>query len=259
MCRRFHMAFLITREEHVVRFTINRPDIRNAINHDVMEGLEQLISIVQKDTTIQFVVISGAGDTAFCSGGDLSVFHGLKTAEQAYPMLNRMAQILYHIATLPVPVIALVNGTAVGGGCEIATACDFRIVSAHAKCGFIQGSLAITSGWGGGTYLLEKMPRTDLALQLLSGAKVFKADQLADMGWTTEIFHGDKEEALRAFLANMKPIEASVHRAYKQMIIRKWTQQNLLEQIEEEVRLCAQLWEADIHHEKVQKFLNRAK
>lgn len=253
------MAFLITQEDHVIRFTINRPEIRNAINHDVMEGLEQLVSLVQEDTTIQFVVITGEGEMAFCSGGDLSVFHGLKTAEQAYPMLNRMAQVLYKVATLPVPVIALVNGAAVGGGCEIATACDFRVVSSKAKCGFIQGSLAITSGWGGGTYLVEKMPRTDLALRMLSEAKVYQAEHLKEIGWATEIFTGDKEEALHSFLANMKPIEASVHRAYKQMIIRKWLQQNLLEQIEEEVRLCSQLWEADEHHLTVQKFLNRAK
>jgi enoyl-CoA hydratase len=253
------MAFLITREENTIRFTINRPDIRNAINHEVMEGLDQLVSLVTKDSSVQFVVISGEGDMAFCSGGDLSVFHGLQTAEQAYPMLNRMAQVLYQVATLPVPVIALVNGSAVGGGCEIATACDFRIVSSHAKCGFIQGSLAITSGWGGGTYLLEKMPKSDQALQMLCEAKMYPANHLKEIGWATKIFEGDKEQALHSFLANMSLVEASVHRAYKQMIIQKWSNQKLWERIQEEVRACSQLWEADKHHVSVQKFLNRAK
>ncbi|MFX3674206.1 MAG: enoyl-CoA hydratase/isomerase family protein [Paenisporosarcina sp.] len=253
------MTYHITREENIIRFTINRPEIRNAINDVVMEGLEQLVSLVKGDATVQFVVISGAGEMAFCSGGDLSVFHGLQTAEQAFPMLQRMADVLYQIATLPVPVIALVNGAAVGGGCEIATACDYRIVSAAAKCGFIQGSLAITSGWGGGTYLLDKMPTTDLALRMLCESKVYKAEQLKELGWATEIYEGDKEEALHSFLVNMKGIEASVHRAYKQMVIRKWSSQNLLGQIKEEVRVCSELWEADEHHVAVQKFLNRAK
>jgi len=253
------MAYQIKRDENIVRFTINRPEIRNAINHDVIEGLEQLVSLVIEDTSIQFVVISGEGEMAFCSGGDLSVFHGLQTADEAYPMLNRMAEVLYQVSTLPVPVIALVNGAAVGGGCEIATACDYRIVSSKAKCGFIQGTLAITSGWGGGTYLLEKMPKSDLAMRMLCEAKVYEADYLKEIGWATEVYEGDKEQALGSFLVNMKKIEASVHRAYKQMIIRKWTSQNLLEQIKEEVRVCSQLWEADEHHISVQKFLNRAK
>ena len=64
----------------------------------------------------------------------------------------------------------LINGTAVGGGCEIATACDFRLVASHAKCGFIQGTLGITSGWGGGTYLFESGLKQDFALKMLVDA-----------------------------------------------------------------------------------------
>ncbi|WP_075617460.1 enoyl-CoA hydratase/isomerase family protein [Paenisporosarcina indica] len=253
------MTYSIKREENIIRFTIKRPEIRNAINHEVIEGLEQLVLDVHKDSTIQFVVITGEGNDAFCSGGDLSVFHGLQTAQESFLMLNRMAEVLYNIATLPVPVIALVNGHAVGGGCEIATACDFRIVATHAKCGFIQGSLAITSGWGGGTYLFEKLARQDLALQMLCEAKPFNATTLQENGWATQIYEGNTEQALQSFLANMKQVESTVHRAYKQMLIRKWTAQKLLDQIKEEVKTCSVLWEADVHHAAVQKFLSKGK
>ncbi|MET1013889.1 MAG: enoyl-CoA hydratase/isomerase family protein [Paenisporosarcina sp.] len=253
------MAFLLKKENQTVRFTITRPDIRNAINHEVMQGLEQLIDLVHNDSNIKFVVITGEGNQAFCSGGDLSVFHGLKTAKEAFPMLNQMAQILYQVATLPVPVIALVNGAAVGGGCEIATACDYRLVSSEAKCGFIQGSLAITSGWGGGTYLLEKMPQMDQALRMLGDSKPYPAVRLKEIGWATEVYQGDSETALQTFLEEMYRIDASVHRAYKEMVNRKWIALNLLKRIQEEVIHCSQLWEADAHHIQVQKFLNRGK
>jgi len=253
------MSFIISREENMLRFTINRTEIRNAINHEVIAGLEQLVVDVHNDSTIQFVVITGEGNDAFCSGGDLSIFHGLHTAQDAFPMLNRMAEALYAVATLPVPVIALVNGHAVGGGCEIATACDFRIVSSHAKCGFIQGSLAITSGWGGGTYLLEKLARQDLAMKMLCEAKPLLASELIENGWATQLYDGNKEQALQAFLDSMKKVEASVHHAYKQMLLRKWSAQKLLEQINEEVKACSILWEADEHHVAVQKFLTKRK
>jgi enoyl-CoA hydratase/carnithine racemase len=246
-------------EDHIIRFTINRPQVRNAINVDVIAGFESLISTVHNDSTIKFVVITGEGDDAFCSGGDLSIFHGLHTAKEAFPMLNRMAMVLYNIATLPVPVIALVNGHAVGGGCEIATACDYRLVSSRAKCGFIQGSLAITSGWGGGTFLFEKLPRQDIAMQMLTVAKPLSSTTMQDNGWATQIYEDDKEIALQTFLAEMNQVETSVHRAYKQMLIRKWTGQNLIDQIREEVKTCSILWEADEHHLAVQKFLTKQK
>ncbi|MGB3261454.1 enoyl-CoA hydratase/isomerase family protein [Paenisporosarcina sp.] len=253
------MTFAINREENILRFTIKRPEIRNAINHEVIDGLEKLVSTVHNDSTIQFVVITGEGDEAFCSGGDLSIFHGLHTAHEAFPMLDRMASVLYNVATLPVPVIALVNGHAVGGGCEIATACDFRLVSSKAKAGFIQGSLAITSGWGGGTYLLEKLARQDIAMHMLCESKPYGADALLEKGWATQVYDGDKEQALQSFLIEMTQVEASVHRAYKQMLIRKWIGQNLLGQIKEEVKNCSLLWEAEEHHKAVQKFLSRKK
>lgn len=253
------MAYIIEREGNVLRFTINRPEIRNAVNTEVMEGLEQFALEVNGDPSIQFAVITGQGSQAFCSGGDLSIFHGLHTREEAYPMLDRMARALYGLAALPVPVIALVNGHAVGGGCEIATACDFRIVSTKAKCGFIQGTLAITTGWGGGNYLFERLPRQDRALQMLCGARPLADEELQEVGWATQLYDGEKEVALELFLESLKLAGTSVHRSYKQMLIRRWDSQNLLGRIQEEVKACSILWESAEHHEAVQNFLNKRK
>lgn len=253
------MDYLIAVEDGIATFTINRPDKRNAINTAVMDGFDLFFQKINEDETISFAVITGAGDEAFCSGGDLSEFHDLRTASQAFPMLSRMADILYKVATLQVPVIALVNGSAVGGGCEIAIACDYRVIATHTKAGFIQGTLAITTGWGGATLLFEKDGKHDRVFRLLSEATVYNAEQLLAVEWATEVFEGSAATGLSNFLEKMKMIHPSVHRAYKKVAVRKWTADFMRDRMIEEARQCALLWEADAHHEAVDRFFQKKK
>lgn len=248
------MAYKIEMAEQVMTFTIDRPEIRNAINFEVMAGLEELVERATAESP-RLVIITASGDRAFCSGGDLSVFHALETEEEAYPMLKRMADVLYKIKTLPVPVAALLNGTAVGGGCEIATACDYRLVRSHAKAGFIQGTLAITSGWGGGTYLFETLQH-DRALKMLSEARLYPAEELLAIGWATVIVYSDQD--IENFVESFRNVLPDVHRAYKEIAIRKWHAQGLDKRVEQEIRRCAQLWAGEAHHEAVSKFLNKS-
>ncbi|WP_261179315.1 enoyl-CoA hydratase/isomerase family protein [Anaerobacillus sp. CMMVII] len=105
---------------------------------------------------MKIVVLTGAGTDAFCSGGDLSIFHHIHTKGEAKEMLLKMAKVLHKLFFFSKPTVAYLNGTTVGGGCEIATACDFRIAEKKLKIGFIQGRLGITTGWGGSTYLMER-------------------------------------------------------------------------------------------------------
>lgn len=249
------MSFLITVDDGIATFTIDRPEVRNAVNSVVMDGFEQFIERIENDSDISFAVITGTGDRAFCSGGDLSEFHALRTADEAFPMLSRMTDILYRITTLPVPVIALVNGVAVGGGCEIAVACDYRVVSSKAKAGFIQGTLAITTGWGGGTLLFEKEGKHDRAFRLLSEASLLTAQELLDVEWATEVYEGNAQEGLSNFLTKMSAIHPSVHKAYKTIAIRKWTADFMRDRMMEEARLCSILWESEAHHDAVDRFL----
>ncbi|AXH98612.1 enoyl-CoA hydratase/isomerase family protein [Sporosarcina sp. PTS2304] len=253
------MSYSIVIKQSVAYFTIQRPAMRNAVNYDIMEGLESFLDQIQDDPEISFAVITGEGNAAFCSGGDLSDFHGFQTADDAWPMLSRGARILYRIATLPMPTIALVNGAAVGGGCELASACDYRLVASHAKVGFIQGTLAITSGWGGATLLFEKNAPHDQLLLLTSRASVHSAVELKEIGWVTEIFEGDAQNALAEFLAPMIKVHRNVHRAYKSIAMRKWDTNNLEQAMQDEARVCSILWESDAHHEAVQRFLTKTK
>lgn len=254
------MAYLLEKEDGILTFTINREEKRNAVNDAVMDGLQEVITYIKEHEDVRFLVITGAGERSFCSGGDLSEFHSLETEDEAFGMLSKMGNILYELATLPVPTIALINGSAVGGGCEIATACDFRLMASHAKAGFIQGTLAITSGWGGGTYLFERGLRHDHALKLLTDAKPYEAQTLAELGWVTQVYvEGTKEEALADFIEQMRKIHPSVHQAYKEIELRKWRERNMYERVMEEIRLCAKLWESEAHHEAVQSFLTKSK
>ncbi|MFB6466530.1 enoyl-CoA hydratase/isomerase family protein [Cytobacillus sp. Hz8] len=241
--------------EGYILFTINRPEKRNAINDDVMNGLRDAIDRTE-ESDAKALVITGAGDRAFCSGGDLSVFHELRTEEQAYSMLSKMAKILYRLLTLSKPTVAVINGAAVGGGCEIATACDFRIAQKGIKAGFVQGTLAITTGWGGGTMLLEKIPTAN-ALKMLMEARVFTSDELVDLGFVQSTYEGAEENRWREVLAPLLHIESEVLQAYKNLLLQKWTDSQLWERMEKEVRGCAILWEGEKHHRQVELFRNR--
>lgn len=252
------MPFNITSVQGVVTFSITRPEVRNAVNHEVMEGLERFINLIESDRTVRWGVITSEGGKAFCSGGDLEEFHTLETSAQAFPMLSRMTELLYRLATLPAPTIALMDGAAVGGGCEIAAACDYRLMQSGAKAGFIQGTLAITTGWGGASLLYEKESGHSKVLHLLTESRVHTAERLAEWGWITDIFSGDKQVALEQFVAKFAHIEPSVMQAYKMVAIRKWKQSGLKGRMMDECNQCSILWESHAHHEAVQRFRNRS-
>jgi enoyl-CoA hydratase len=250
-------SYLIEEKASYLLFTINRRDVRNAINYDVMAGIEKLLEMGE-DRKYKALVITGAGESAFCSGGDLSAFHQLKTEEESYQMLSKMSSILYRLLVYPKPTIAILNGSAVGGGCELATACDFRVGRKGIKAGFIQGRLAITTGWGGGSMLLEKLGTAN-ALKLLMTADLYEAEQLMSLGFLHELYDGDRQQAIEFYIEKMMKLETDVLSAYKEILVRKWEETNLQMRIEEEVRRCAKLWQSEAHHQQVASFLKKKK
>ncbi|MGJ7910572.1 enoyl-CoA hydratase/isomerase family protein [Neobacillus sp. LXY-1] len=250
------MSYLIEKQKNgVLLFTIAREEKRNAINYEVMEGLSQAIKLAE-ESGAKALIITGEGNRAFCSGGDLSVFHSLHTKEEAYAMLSKMSKILYSLLVLPIPTVALLNGPAIGGGCELAIACDYRLAKKGVKVGFVQGKQAITTGWGGGTILSEKLPQP-MAMKLLMEAEPKRVEDLEKIGYIDQTFEGDPNLASDVFLENILLKEVSVLQAYKKIWIRKWEAQNLLRRMEEEVKTCSVLWESDVHHEYVNKFMNK--
>lgn len=244
-------------EEGLAIFTILRPERRNAIDYDVMESLRAALGQVKEAPDIKMFMITGEGNQAFCSGGDLEAFHQLKTEKEAYEMLNTMGTLVYELLTLPKPTVALLNGTAIGGGCEIAIACDIRLAAEHSRLGFVQGNLGITTGWGGASILMEKILPQD-ALFMLYTAKLFSAEEAKGLNYLQAVLSSDSlmEQAENYCLDILrKPLGVLV--SYKRAMVERWELLNMKERMQEEIKRCAILWEKDEHHEAVETFRRR--
>ncbi len=244
---------LLEFKNEVAWLTIHRPEKRNAIDYDVMDLVDEKLNIVDLRNDIKVLVVTGEGTEAFCSGGDLSVFHNIHTKVEAEKMLSKMAKVLMRIFFFSKPTIAYLNGTAVGGGCEIATACDFRIAAKNVKLGFIQGKLGITTGWGGSTYLLERINRKE-ALQLLMTAEVFDAKKGLEVGFIDYIYDCAQ---LQSWLARFTKPPLGVILAYKQRYLAKYDQEEIHHRVLAEIDSCSSLWETPEHHEAVAHFINK--
>lgn len=239
-------------EQGYMKVSFNRPEKRNAVNFLLMDELEIALSHAASDDEVKVLILTGEGSQAFCSGGDLSEFQNLYTEEDAFGMLSRMGEILYKLAVFPKPTIALLNGSAVGGGCEIATACDFRLARRGIKIGFVQGTLGITTGWGAASLLFEKLPKQN-ALKLLLDAKIHNSENAKEIGFIDEIVDLEEwNEFAQGFLRH----EPGVLMAYKKILVKKWQDGGLKERMDAEIRECAKLWATDAHHAAVSHFLN---
>ena len=246
---------IITIDDHnIMWFTINRPEKRNAIDFDVMDSLNHALLEVRENKNIRGFVITGSGERAFCSGGDLSVFHSLRTKEQAFQMLSKMGKILYELMVLPVPTFAYLNGTAVGGGCEIASACDFRVAQQHVKVGFIQGKLGITTGWGGSSMLFERINVPE-AMKMLYSSRLYEVKEAEEIGFIQQVMSDCSIEDLKESIHNQVIPSSNVVRSYKRVAIKKWEETNLKQRMLDEIEQCSILWEKDEHHEAVDQFL----
>ncbi|MFD2925413.1 enoyl-CoA hydratase/isomerase family protein [Halobacillus naozhouensis] len=237
--------------------TLNRPDKMNAVTKQMAEELLEAIEQARTVEHVKCLVIRGAGDRAFCTGGDLTELHGDLTSEEAYHVLSPMKQVLHELVCFPVPTFAFLNGQARGGGCEIATACDFRYGLADGSYGFVQGQLGITPGWGGGEILYKRIS-SNAAAHWLMDAKMYTAARALEIGWLHKIVDKqdmDEKELLRPFLE--KSLE-QLH-VFKQQYVQRLALDGLSQQMDEEVQQCARLWESEGHVEAVRRFTSSRK
>jgi enoyl-CoA hydratase len=152
----------------VATLAIDRPAARNALALQTMEELDEALEIVRVERA-RVLVIRGAGDKAFCAGGDIKELEHLRSAADASAMAYRMRAILDRIPQLAIPVIAGLNGDALGGGAELAIACDLRIAAEHARIGFPQITLGLMPAWGASERLASLVGRGRALIILLGG------------------------------------------------------------------------------------------
>ena len=164
----------------IVIIKINRPEVLNAINIDVIAELSNTIDAVGLDDNIRAVIITGAGERSFCAGADLNYVVNLSPIE-AERYATTIHNLLNKIENLPRPVIAAINGYALGGGCEIALACDIRIASSNAKIGQTEVKVGIPPGWGG-TQRMLRLLRVSKAKELIYTGRMIGADEALQIG-----------------------------------------------------------------------------
>ena len=171
---------LIVERGAVTLLMVSRPNQRNAIDFATMDELEAVLSMLETDKSLQALVLTGDGDT-FVSGGDLKDFQVLVTAEDGERMAKRMGTILTRLSCLPVPVIAALNGPAVGGGTEVALACDLRVAAANAYFSFRQVTMGIMTAWGGAPRLLALLGFSRSLYYLLTAERI-TSEQALQLG-----------------------------------------------------------------------------
>ena len=165
--------------------TINRPKALNALNSEVLTDLDELVSAVKADADIRALVITGSGEKAFVAGADIGEMSTLTKAEgEAFGKKGN--DVFRKLETFPIPVIAAVNGFALGGGCEISMSCDIRICSENAVFGQPEVGLGITPGFGG-TQRLARIVGTGKAKEMIYGARNIKAEEAYRIGLVNNV------------------------------------------------------------------------
>ena len=173
---------------------INRPEALNAMNTDVIAELSRSIDIVGFDDSIKVVIITGSGEKSFCAGADIAYMVNIdpisaeKYATSAQGVLNK-------IERLDKPVIAAVNGFALGGGCELSMVCDMRIASSNAKMGQPEVTIGIPPGWGG-TQRLVKLVGPAKAKELIFTGKMISAQEAYEIGLVNKVVSLSNEDQL---------------------------------------------------------------
>ena len=167
-------------EDHTLIITINRPDVLNALNKQVMADLDAVMDRVYKFPEIKSVVITGAGLKSFVAGADIKEFESL-SKEEAIAVAKKGQAVFAKIENAPKPVIACVNGFALGGGCELAMSCHFVIASESAVFGQPEVNLGIMVGYGGSQRLPQRVGK-GRAMELIITGKTINATQAMNYG-----------------------------------------------------------------------------
>jgi len=176
--------------DNILTVTINRPDKLNALNKTVMSELDEVIGEIYVNKEIKGAILTGAGTKAFVAGADISEFQGL-SPEEGEALASKGQEIFARIENAPKPIIAAVNGFALGGGCELAMACHFRLCSPNARFGQPEVNLGVIPGYGG-TQRLTRIVGKGKAIELMLTGRMMDAQEALQTGLVNYIIEADE-------------------------------------------------------------------
>lgn len=231
---------------HVVVWTIDRPEVKNALDSMTMDALARAVKDAARDGGLRAAVLTGAGD-AFVSGGDLRELRGKNAREDAEHLSDLGFALTTAIAELPFPVVAALPGPAIGGGAELALACDMRVAHPRATIAFKQVHMAVTTAWGSVPRLLALVP-AGLAARLLYTASEISAPDARAAGLVDEIA-GDPRAVALAWAEQISHAPPTAVSSMKRLL------RNPTRATERE--LFVKTWSSADHREAVEAFFAR--
>lgn len=254
-----NQEIILTQQEGIATLRVNRPEARNALNWTAQAAFAEAVAQVAADSAVRVLIISGTGDKAFVSGGDLKEL-SQHLEREAGERLNRvMREALGQLTRLPIPVIAAVNGDAFGGGCEISTACDLRVATRHARFCFAQVRNALCTGWGGTGRLVNLLGQAR-ALDLLLTARIFSAEEAQQMGLVQQVVDeaAGLETAVTALAHSLIQLPQHALAASKQLVYAA-SQPAVAATNAQETSLFVDLWSQPDHLEALAAFREKRK
>ncbi|MEW6642885.1 MAG: enoyl-CoA hydratase/isomerase family protein [Pseudomonadota bacterium] len=207
---------LVELDDDVLRVIINRPEKRNPLSRPVLAAIAEAFRAHRDRDDIRLALVTAAGTKSFAAGGDLREVEAIRGVEASGQFSDESYAALDEIRRFPLPVIAALNGDALGGGAELAVACDIRLMAAHARIGFIQGRINISTSWGGGVDLMRLVGHAR-ALSLLSRSDVIDGAEAVAIGLADAVAGAEQDFAafVDAFIAPMRRQAPRVLRGFK--------------------------------------------
>ncbi|MDI3341930.1 MAG: enoyl-CoA hydratase-related protein [Sphaerobacter sp.] len=251
------MAVDVVRDGHVATITLNRPDVLNAFNTAQLEALRDALTEVRQDPAVRAIILTGAGERAFAAGADIAEMRD-KSPREALAFAQLGHAVCSLLETAPQPTIAAINGFALGGGCEVALACDIRICSENAQLGQPEVTLGIPPGWGGTQRLARVIGRAAAKELILTGRRI-GAEEALRRGLVSAVYPLAELLPKARELADRIAANAPIAVRYAKEAINRGTESDLETALAYEAQIFALAFDTLDQKEGMGAFLERRK